>query len=85
MSDRSEERLDRRAHWAQAIIGLVILVTGWCVRLEFTVIQLKQEADRRQASVDLNRENRNADMLKIEQRVRTNEVDIEWLKRLVRD
>lgn len=76
-----EEQIDRRAHWAQIAITGIVIATIWCVRLEFTVQELKKDAEEREANVQKNRDNRNADMLKIEQRIRTNEVDIEWLKK----
>lgn len=77
----NEEKIDRRAHWAQIVVAGIVAVTVWCVRLEFTVAELKKDADTRELNVERNRDNRNADMLKIETRVRTNEVDIEWLKK----
>lgn len=81
MTEKKEVTLDRRAHFIQWIITAIVVSTVWLCKLEFTVMELKKDADQREINVERNRENRNADMLKIEQRVRTNEVDIDWLKK----
>lgn len=76
-----ERSLDRRFDWGSKIVWAVIIATAWCVKLEFTVSELKKDADQREARVDTNRENRNKDLLQMTERIRTNEVDIGWLKK----
>lgn len=76
-----EEKLDRRAHWAQWAITGIVLATGWCVRLEFTVAALKTEMEQQKAARDQsisaiwNRFGADHDQ------VTALAKDIEWLKR----
>lgn len=77
----NEATLDRRAHWIQIVITGIVLATGWCMKLEITVSSLKAEADKRADAIENNRKNRDADLLKMENRIRTNEVDLDWLKK----
>lgn len=47
-----EEKIDRRAHWAQWAITGIVIATGWCCRLEFTVAQLKADMEIQKNSRD---------------------------------
>ena len=77
----NEEKIDRRVHWAQWAITGIVIATGWCVRLEFTVANLKSEFENQKGIRDQsisqiwNRFGADHDVLT---RV-TNDVD--WMKR----
>jgi hypothetical protein len=38
-----EEQIDRRAHWVQIAGAAIVAVTAWCVKLEMTTTQLKDD------------------------------------------
>lgn len=76
-----EQKIDRRAHWAQLAITGVILATGWCVRLEFTVSSLQKSMEEQKKSRDSemaqlwNRFGSDHDMLtRLDQKVKDNEL-----------
>lgn len=48
----NEEKLDRRAHWVQWVATGIIIATGWCCRLEFTVSQLKTDMELQKSNRD---------------------------------
>lgn len=47
-----EEQIDRRAHWVQWIVAGIIGATVWCVRLEFTIAELKTDMENQKKSRD---------------------------------
>ena len=76
-----EEKIDRRAHWVQWAITGIIIATAWCVRLEFTVSNLKSDMETQKRTRD--------EMIsKIWDKIGSdhdavvrNSTDIEWLKK----
>jgi hypothetical protein len=48
----NEEKIERRFHWAQWVITGIIIATGWCVRLEFTVSNLKADMENQKHNRD---------------------------------
>lgn len=39
----NEDKIDRRAHWVQALVTGLILATAWCVKLQMNVAQLETD------------------------------------------
>lgn len=76
----NEEKLDRRAHWIQWLVTAVIIATGWCVRLEFTVNQLKTDIESQHKDRDKTIASLWSKFGEDHDQVTVSKTDIEWLK-----
>jgi len=77
----NEEKLDRRAHWVVWAVSGIILATGWCIRLEFTVSALKAQIDEQIKNRDTQISNIWTRFGQDHDEITRNGKDIEWLKR----
>lgn len=50
----NEDQIDRRAHWFQIVVGLIIVATAWCVKLELNSSQQSDDAKQYKKDMKVN-------------------------------
>jgi hypothetical protein len=75
------EGLERRVEWGQRLAWLLVAATAWCVRLEFTVRELKTEMETLHAKRDEVIKTMWEKMGSDHDRLIGAEKDIEWIKK----
>lgn len=76
----TEDKIDRRAHWAQIVATGIIIATAWCVKLEMTTSGLKSDMEIQKARRDEMLARMAEKINQDHDRTILNERDIQWLK-----